>query len=176
VNSKNEQALLDILDRIRGRFFGKYRGVVTDVEQPGRGRIKANVPAVLGDQATGWCDPCAPYAGPDVGIAFLPEIGSGVWIEFEGGDVSYPIWSGGYWRDGEMPSKAAPGVKVIQTKSGHQIVLDDDGGSLTITDANGNVITLDQTGITIAAANGGGNIALSDAEVNINSGNLEILV
>ena len=48
--------------------------------------------------------PCVPYAGPNVGIAFLPEVGSGVWIEFEGGDVSYPIWVGCYWRDGEVPA------------------------------------------------------------------------
>ena len=53
-------------------------------------RIKAKVPAVLGDAESGWCMPCVPYAGPKVGIAFLPEVGSGVWIEFEGGDVSYP--------------------------------------------------------------------------------------
>ena len=51
--------------------------------------------------------PCVPYAGPKVGFAFLPEIGSGVWIEFEGGDVSYPIWVGGYWRAGEFPAGAA---------------------------------------------------------------------
>lgn len=172
----NEQAILDVLDRIRSRFYGKYRGTVTDVEQPGRGRIKANVPAVLGDQTTGWCDPCVPYAGPSVGIAFLPEVGNGVWIEFEGGDVSYPIWSGCYWRDGEIPSNVAPGTMVIQTKSGHQIVLDDNGGSVTITDSNGNTITLDQSGITVQSANGGGVVALTDAEVNINNGNLEVQV
>ena len=51
--------------------------------------------------------PCVPYAGPNVGFAFLPEMGSGVWIEFEGGDVSYPIWVGGYWREGEFPADAA---------------------------------------------------------------------
>jgi uncharacterized protein involved in type VI secretion and phage assembly len=172
----NEQVILDVLDRIRGRFYGKYRGTVTDVEAPGRGRIKATVPAVLGDQATGWCDPCVPYAGDDVGIAFLPAVGSGVWIEFEGGDVSYPIWSGCYWRDGEMPSAVAIGTMVIQTTSGHQIVLDDNGASLTVTDSNGNSITLDGSGITLQCANGGGTVALTDAEVNVNNGNLEVQV
>src|SRR5262249_42073563 len=102
----NETELLDIIDRLRSRFFGKYRGIVTAVDGPTL-RIKAKVPAVLGTQETGWCLPCVPYAGPDVGIAFLPEEGSAVWIEFEGGDVSYPIWVGGYWRDGEQPSDAA---------------------------------------------------------------------
>ncbi len=172
----NEQTLLDVLDRIRGRFYGKYRGTVTDVEQPGRGRIKATVPAVLGDQPTGWCDPCVPYAGNNVGIAFLPAVGAGVWIEFEGGDVSYPIWSGCYWRDGEIPSDVAPGAMVIQTASGHQIVLDDNESSLKITDANGNSVSLDGSGITFQAANGGGSVALTDSEVNVNNGNLEVEV
>jgi uncharacterized protein involved in type VI secretion and phage assembly len=172
----NEQTLLDVLDRIRGRFYGKYRGTVTDVEQPGRGRIKATVPAVLGDQPTGWCDPCVPYAGNNVGIAFLPAVGTGVWIEFEGGDVSYPIWSGCYWRDGEIPSDVAPGAMVIRTASGHQIVLDDNESSLKITDANGNSVSLDGSGITFQAANGGGSVALTDSEVNVNNGNLEVEV
>jgi uncharacterized protein involved in type VI secretion and phage assembly len=172
----NEQDILDVLDRIRGRYYGKYRGTVTDVEPPGRGRIKALVPAVLGDQTTGWCDPCVPYAGSNVGIAFLPKTGAGVWIEFEGGDVSYPIWSGCYWRDGEVPQKVAEGVMVIRTDSGHEIVLDDNGQSVTISDANGNTITLDESGVTLQAANNGGKVALTDAEVNINDGNLEVQV
>ena len=75
-------------------------------------------------------------------MAFLPEVGSGVWIEFEGGDVSYPIWVGCYWRDGELPSDAAPAVKAIVTKSGHKILLDDDAETITISDPNNNTITL----------------------------------
>jgi len=172
----NEQAIIDILDRIRGRYYGKYRGTVTDVEQSGRGRIKATVPAVLGNQATGWCDPCVPYAGSNVGIAFLPAVGAGVWIEFEGGDVSYPIWTGCYWRDGEIPSKVAEGTMVIQTASGHQIVMDDNSGSLTITDSNANSISMDASGIKLQCANGGSNVTLTDAEVNVNDGNLEVQV
>jgi uncharacterized protein involved in type VI secretion and phage assembly len=177
LSAVNEQAILDVLDRIRSRFYGKYRGTVTDVETPVQGaRIKATVPAVLGNQPTGWCHPCVPYAGNNVGIAFLPDIGAGVWIEFEGGDVSYPIWSGCYWRDGEMPSNVAPGTMVIQTTSGHQIVLDDNAGSVTVTDAYGNSIKLDQSGITLQSANAGGRVELTDSEVNINNSNLEVQV
>ena len=167
--------LVELAERVRHRFYGKYRGIVTDVDSSTL-RIKATVPAVLGDQPTGWCDPCVPYAGNNVGIAFLPAVGAGVWIEFEGGDVSYPIWSGCYWRDGEIPSDVAPGAMVIQTASGHQIILDDNESSLKITDANGNSISLDESGITFQAANGGGSLALTDSEVNVNNGNLEVEV
>jgi uncharacterized protein involved in type VI secretion and phage assembly len=167
----SEQAMLDVLDRLRNRFFGKYRGSVTAVD-PTTLRIKAKVPAVLADQATGWCEPCVPYAGDGVGMAFLPEVGAGVWIEFEGGDVSYPIWVGCYWRDGEQPPDAAPGVKAIVTKSGHKILLDDDAQSVTISDPNENTVTLDGDGITLTR--GGNSVAISDAEVNINDGALEV--
>ena len=64
----------------------------------------------------------SPTPGPNVGIAFLPETGSGVWIEFEGGDVSYPIWVGGYWRDGEYPEDAAEQVKASGWEAAQKIV------------------------------------------------------
>jgi uncharacterized protein involved in type VI secretion and phage assembly len=167
----NDQMLMEVLERLRHRFFGKYRGAVTDVDASTL-RIKAKVPAVLADQTTGWCMPCVPYAGESVGMAFLPEVGAGVWIEFEGGDVSYPIWVGCYWREGEPPSDAAPGVKVIVTKSGHKLILDDDAGSIKLSDPNNNSITLDSNGLTLQR--GGKNIQISDSEVDVNDGALEI--
>ena len=163
----DEQALMDVMDRLRNRFFGKYRGTVTDVDAETL-RIKAKVPAVLAGQPTGWCRPCVPYAGKNVGVAFLPEVGSGVWIEFEAGDVSYPIWVGCYWRDGEPPSDAAPAVKAIVTKSGHKILLDDDGTTITISDQSNNTVTLSSDGVTIER--GGNKIAIDDSAVNVNEG------
>jgi uncharacterized protein involved in type VI secretion and phage assembly len=167
----NEEAILDVIDRIRNRFYGKYRGSVTDVDTSTL-RIKAKCPSVLGEQTTGWCMPCVPYAGDSVGFAFLPEVGSGVWIEFEGGDVSYPIWSGCYWRSGEPPSDAAPAVKTIVTKAGHKILLDDDGGSVTISDSNENKVTLDSTGVTLER--GSQKVEISDSAVKVNDGALEV--
>lgn len=167
-----EETLSEILEWMRGHFFGKYRGAVTEVESSGMRRIKAKVPAVLGEQATGWCMPCVPYAGDGVGIAFLPEVGSGVWIEFEGGDPSYPIWSGCYWRDGEIPQDAAEAKKVIQTKSGHKVLFDDDAQSIEIVDPSGNSVKLDSSGITLSR--GGGKILVADPKVDINDGALKV--
>jgi hypothetical protein len=73
-----------------------------------------------------------------------------VWIEFEGGDLSYPIWSGTWYTSGAIPESAQPGQKVLKTKSGHKIVLDDDAGSVEITDSNGNSITMDSTVIKVS--------------------------
>jgi len=166
-----DRALEDLLEHMRSRFYGKYRGVVSDVDAT-TCRIKATVPAVYGDVASGWCMPCVPYAGPNVGIAFLPEVGSAVWIEFEGGDVSYPIWSGCFWRTGEVPSDVGADVKVIVTTAPHEIKLDDDQQAITITDPNGNTVTLDSSGITLS--NGGQQVVVSSSSVSVNSGALEV--
>ncbi|HTT88808.1 MAG TPA: phage baseplate assembly protein V [Acidimicrobiales bacterium] len=169
--SAPDRVLEDLLDRLRNRFYGKYRGIVSDVDAT-TCRIKAKVPAVFGDTESGWCMPCVPYAGPQVGIAFLPEVGSGVWVEFEGGDVSYPVWVGCYWRDGEVPPDVDADVKVIVTKAPTELKFDDDQGSLTITDPNGNTVTLDSSGITLSR--GSETVAISDSSVSVNDGALEV--
>jgi len=168
----DDQALMDVVERLRNRFFGKYKGTVTEIDASTL-RIKAKVPAVLTDQASGWARPCVPYAGDSVGMAFLPEVGSGVWIEFEAGDPSYPIWTGCYWRDGEIPTDATPAVKTIVTKAGHKILLDDDGETITITDQNNNTVTLGSDGVTLER--GSSKVAIGDSEVNVNDGALEVM-
>ena len=70
------------------------------------------------------------------------------------------------------PGDAAAAVKVIVTKSGHKIVLDDDATTITVSDQNGNSITLDSDGISLER--GGSQVAIGDAEVNVNNGALEI--
>ncbi|MFV0524144.1 MAG: phage baseplate assembly protein V [Acidimicrobiales bacterium] len=94
-----EELLAEVLDRLDQRYYGKYRGYVHRVDDPeNRGRIQAIVPRLLGpDQPTGWALPAAPYAGPDQGFYAVPDVGAGVWIEFEEGDLSRPIWSGMWW-------------------------------------------------------------------------------
>lgn len=94
-----EDVLTALVDRLDSTYYGKYRGYVHDVDDPeGRGRIRAIVPRLLGpDTPTGWALPCAPYAGPDQGFFTVPEVGSGVWIECEEGDLHRPIWTGQWW-------------------------------------------------------------------------------
>jgi uncharacterized protein involved in type VI secretion and phage assembly len=52
-----------------------------------------------------WANPCTPYAGKDVGFYTIPPVGAKVWIEFEGGNPNFPIWSGCFWQDGEVPTE-----------------------------------------------------------------------
>jgi hypothetical protein len=90
------------------QFFGKYRGKVTANQDPQHlGRIQVTVPAVYGEGLASWAMPCTPYAGPpDWGLFTIPPIEANIWVEFEGGDPDYPIWSGCFWGDGELPEVA----------------------------------------------------------------------
>jgi hypothetical protein len=127
----------------RERVYGKYRGtVMVNVDPDNRGRIIANVPEVLGEIPTGWATPCVPYAGTGSGFYSIPPVAAGVWIEFEGGDVSRPIWSGCYWGIGENPapppmppgSPAVPTTKVWRTELGLTTAFDDVKQTITVTD------------------------------------------
>ena len=80
------------------RYYGKYRGtVINNVDPENRGRIQAVVPDVQGLLPTTFAMPCLPVAGKGSGAFFVPELGSGVWMEFEQGDPDYPIWTGCFW-------------------------------------------------------------------------------
>jgi len=177
----NEQILMELVERMRSRFYGKYRGTVTKVDQQHLPRIKAKVPAVLGDQETGWCMPCVPYAGNDAGIAFMPEVDAGVWIEFEGGDVSYPIWTGCYWHLNELPAAVAPDVKVIKTPGNQHAVFSDKDHLIAIRDSNKNSVALDRDGITLRRQvaeqpndSADGQIAVTAGKVSVNGGAMEV--
>ncbi len=148
-----DEILARLIARIEGRYYGKYRGQVSDNNDPSNlGRVRATVPRLLGDEETGWALPAFAYGGKsEQGLFAVPDVGAGVWIEFESGDLSYPIWSGTWYTSGAIPESAQPGKKVLKTTSGHKIVLDDDGGSLEITDSNGNSIAMDATVIKISA-------------------------
>jgi hypothetical protein len=148
-----DDILARLIERVEGRYYGKYRGQVTDNDDPDNlGRLKAKVPRLLGDEETGWALPAFIYGGAsEQGFFAVPDVGAGVWMEFEGGDLSYPIWSGTWYSSGDIPESAQPGKKVLKTKSGHKIVLDDDANSLEITDSNGNTITMDGSTIKIEA-------------------------
>jgi len=163
------------MDRMTGPHYGKYRGIVTNNEdEKNLGRIKASVSEVLDDVETGWAWPSAPFAGDGIGLFTVPPPGSGVWIEFESGDVSRPVWSGCWWGEGQLPNQATPAVKVLKTVSGHTVTLDDTDGSekIEITDKNGAKIVLDQSGVEISK--GGENMKLSQSSVTINDGALEV--
>lgn len=136
-----EELLEQLLDWVRGRYFGKYRGTVEDnADETQRGRLRVKVPAVLGDLKV-WAMPCVPYAGDGVGFYSLPEQGTGVWVEFEAGDPSYLIWTGFFWGDGELPDQPDANIKVWKTEQ-LTLRLDDEAKELLAESASGAKLTL----------------------------------
>jgi hypothetical protein len=99
-------------------YSGKYRGkVINNIDPLMLGRLIVLVPAVS-EFPLSWAMPCAPYAGRNVGFFALPPIAANVWVEFEEGDPTYPIWTGCFWGDGEAPAKpAVPTTKVLKTET-----------------------------------------------------------
>ena len=166
----NDMVMMDLLERAKHRFFGKYRGVVDEVDAKTM-RIKARVPAVLGTITSGWCEPCVPYAGPGVGFCMLPDKDSGVWIEFEGGDVSNPIWVGGYWRESEIPDGVSKDVKAIVADAG-TIKLDNKAKSVSLDDGNGATLTLSDGSSTLDSRKG--KLVADSSGVSVNDGSLTV--
>jgi hypothetical protein len=138
------QSMLDTQEQAVDAFYGKYRGTVVNNTDPlNLGRVQASVPEVLGEVTTGWALPAAAYAGDGVGVYTVPAVGAGVWIEFEAGDVSRPLWTGCWWSDGQIPkdeagSSSTPSRKIIRTDQGLLLAFDDSGQTITLSDSNGN--------------------------------------
>jgi hypothetical protein len=111
------------------QYWGKYRGIVVDNVDPlAMGRLLIEVPQVPA-VAGNWAMPCVPYAGFQVGFFPMPESGASVWVEFEGGNPSFPIWAGCFWAEGHAPLPFAedPLCKVFKTRS-NMLLLDDTPG------------------------------------------------
>jgi uncharacterized protein involved in type VI secretion and phage assembly len=144
------------LDRHRGRWYGKYSGVVVDDDDPDKlGQLLVNVPAVWRGADPIWARPCFPP-----GHFFTPPVGAHVWVEFEGGDPGYPLWVGVWFARDKVPPEAAlepPTSRVIQTPSGHTVEFADKNGKERILvrhkadaflsiDENGSVVVGNATG------------------------------
>lgn len=147
------ELLDDIAALLQRRVYGKYRGEVVDDQDPTRrGRVQVVVPAVLGDEAV-WALPCVPFAGDGVGFYAIPAVGTGVWVEFEAGNLAYPIWVGCFWADDQIAAEdARPSVKFLRT-SRVAIRIDDDEGSIEIAVDGGASLKLGVTDLLQKATN-----------------------
>ena len=129
-----------------------------------RGRIMAIVPDVLGLMPSTWAMPCVPIAGKQMGAFIVPQIGAGVWIEFEQGDPDYPIWTGGFWGIGGRSAGAGarrhPGrarTSCCRRRCRTRIVISDlpgPTGGIMLKSTTGAMIIVNDTGIYIQNGKG----------------------
>jgi len=158
------------------KYYGKFRGVVSDNRDPlFLGRIKAKVSDVLGENESGWAMPAVPYAGKKVGLFLIPPTDALVWIEFEHGDPDYPIWTGCFWAQGEVPAlSGVPEMKVLKTDVGTITINDQKGDSgITIETTNGMKIVMNTQGIEMTNGKGA-SVKLNNKKVSINDTALEV--
>ena len=168
----------------QNKFYGKYRGTVTvNVDPEQRGRIMAMVPDVLGLIPSSWAMPCFPIAGKQQGTYFIPQIGAGVWVEFENGDPSYPIWTGCFWGSAaEVPALALAGNPaspniVLQTSLQNAVVISDlpgPTGGIMLKSTTGASIIVNDTGIYIQNGKGA-SIVMTGHTVTVNNGALVVV-
>jgi hypothetical protein len=183
-----EKMVANLVQKVERRFYGKYRGFVVNNDDPERlGRLQLRVPSVLGLKVvTGWALPCVPYGGlGNQGFLCIPERDAGVWVEFEEGDLEFPIWVGTFWSkpggNSELPRpnnangsehgsvQRPPTRKILKTNRGHTIQFEDADGEERIIICDGereNRIVFKKSGLSIESKDNA--IAMTDQGITIN--------
>jgi type VI secretion system secreted protein VgrG len=143
---------------------------VTNNNDPlGLGRVQ--VQFAWQTENTPWLRLTNPHAGAGKGMYFVPEIGEEVLVAFENQNAEKPFVLGAMYNGSESSGYSTPGndQKVIQTRSGTKIIMNDAIGSVFIEDPSGNTILLDGKGNMIL--NAPKNMTLNVGEnLNINVG------
>jgi uncharacterized protein involved in type VI secretion and phage assembly len=177
-----------------GRWPGAYPAVVVAIVDPdGQGRVQVSLPwspDAGGASYLAWARMATMMGGANRGSWFIPDVGDEVLVVFEGGDPRRPYVVGGLWNGSDKPPESMDsgghnnkkvicsrnGVKVTlddtdgteqlvaETPGGQRLTLHDGPGSVTIEDVNGNTVKLEAAGITIT----------SSAKVTINAADAEI--
>jgi uncharacterized protein involved in type VI secretion and phage assembly len=176
------------------RWFGVYPALVTDIADPdNQGRVKVALPWSPdsdGGRYEAWARLATMMAGSGRGSWFVPDADDEVLVGFEGGDPRRPYVLGALWNGSDSPPETMDGAgnnykKVIRSRNGVQVTLDDtdgqeklvletpggqkltlkDGpGAATLEDSNGNSVKLESSGITVTAS----------AKVTVNASTAEI--
>ena len=171
-------------EKLPNKFFGKYRGtVLNNIDPMQMGRLQVQVPDVTSLLPSSWAMPCFPLSGKQMGMWAIPQIGAGVWVEFEQGNPDYPIWSGCWFGSAaEVPAlalTAPPPLSdiVLQTTTQNTLLLSDlpgPAGGILLKTMTGALISINDVGITISNGKGA-TIVMTGPTVTINGGALVVV-
>lgn len=183
-----------------GRWYGVVPATVSNIQDPdGQGRVKVKLgwspDGGGGDGYDAWARMATLFAGNNRGSWFLPDVGDEVLVAFEHGDPRRPYVIGGLWNGQDSPPQSASSsnaIKMIRSRNGVKITLDDtdgqetikletpggqkltmkDGpGNVAIEDSNGNSVKLETAGITITAA---AKVTVNAAQVAVSAGIVKV--
>jgi uncharacterized protein involved in type VI secretion and phage assembly len=158
--------------RSAASIFGVAVAVVTNNQDPdGLGRVKLRFPWLSDEDESNWARVATLMAGKDRGAFFLPEVDDEVLVAFEHGDVRLPYVVGALWNGQDTPpttnDDGKNNLRVIKSRSGHVIKLNDEDGketveivdkseknSIVIDTANNAITITSDKDIVLKAANG----------------------
>ncbi|PWV95675.1 hypothetical protein DFQ01_12518 [Paenibacillus cellulosilyticus] len=153
------------------RIYGVMIALVTNNQDPeGLARVKLTYPWRGGSDGASdeshWARMAVPNGGKERGMYFLPEVGDEVLVAFEHGDINHPYVLGSLWNGKDKPPGSNDdgnnNKRIIKSRSGHEIVLDD-------TDGKENVTITSKDGQTIKLADGSDGPAVQITDANDNS-------
>lgn len=166
-------------------YMGVVVAIVTQNKDPEeQGRVKIKYPWMGDEAGEAWARLATLMSGKDRGTVFYPEVDDEVLVAFEQGNVNYPFIIGALWNGQDKPpeknSDGKNNIKMIKTRSGHTIKIDDTEGKekIEIIDkSNENKICIDSSNKKISIECGGdielsaskGKIVIKAQEVEIKS-------
>ena len=170
-------------EAIASRIYGVVVGLVTNNEDPeGLGRVKVKFPWLSDEDESEWARVATPMAGNDRGIYFLPEVDDEVLVVFEHGDVRFPYIIGALWNGKDKPpatnENGKNNLRVIKSRSGHVIRLNDEEGQETIEiidkTANNSIVIDTATNTIAITTNGDIILSASQGKIELEAQNIEI--
>ena len=172
-------SITDILEqkkRSDSRIYGVVVGIVTNNKDTEKlGRVKIKIPRLSGEDESNWARVISFMAGKERGAFFLPEIDDEVLVAFEYGDINMPYVIGSLWNGKDVPpennSDGKNNIRMIRSRSGHVITLDDSDGSeqIKIMDKTlKNMIIIDAKNNTISIT--------SDKDIELSAPNRKVTI
>lgn len=150
-----------------GRYYSIYRGIVVDNNDTEKkmNRVKVCIPEVMGGTFA-WALPKGQHGSISNGFKFLaPKIGDIVFITFEFGDPTKPLWEYHGWGMNQVPQPLdGPNKMGIVTPEGNLIIIDDDNGKLNLY-FNGDISVYSESNVVVSA----------NKDINVSSGDSVIL-
>jgi len=122
----------------QNKIYGVVPAIVSNNrDTEGLARVKVIYPWLAEEDESYWARIATMMAGDNRGTYFIPEVGDEVLVAFEHGDIHYPYIIGSLWngkdKTHENNDNGENNLRVIKSRSGHKIILDDTDGKEKIT-------------------------------------------